>query len=60
MLQDQRETKFHDNFLLEGLALHNIGVVHMLAGNFTLAFTAFKEAVRVKQIGFQKKKEFLR
>lgn len=52
MLQNQRETKHPDNDMLEGLTLHNIGVVHMLAGNFTLAFPAFKEAVRIKKAAF--------
>ena len=53
MLQTQRETKNEENLLLEGLTLHNIGVVHVLAGNLTLAFPAFKEAVRIKQIAFE-------
>lgn len=38
--------------MLEGIAMHNIGVVHMMAGNSTLAFPAFREAVRVKQNAF--------
>jgi len=52
MLQNQRETEHEDNLMLEGLTLHNIGVVHMLSGNFTLAFPAFKEAVRIKRNAF--------
>lgn len=52
MLQDQRETRGEDFALLEGLIIHTIGVVHMLSGNCTLAFPAFKEAVRVKRAAF--------
>lgn len=52
ILQDQRETKGEDSQYLEGLIIHNIGVVHMLNGNYTLASPAFKEAVRVKKIAF--------
>ena len=52
MLHIQREEHSEENHMLEGLTLHNIGVVHMLAGNFTLAFPAFREAVLVKKAAF--------
>lgn len=52
ILQDQRETRGENSKYFEGLIIHNIGVVHMLKGNYSLASPAFKEAVRAKRVAF--------
>lgn len=41
-----------NNRLLEGITLHNIGVVYLLSGKFEQAFPCFQESVLVKQAAF--------
>mmetsp|Transcript_54086 Transcript_54086/g.65297 ORF Transcript_54086/g.65297 Transcript_54086/m.65297 type:complete len:207 (-) Transcript_54086:163-783(-) len=52
MRRMQREHKNGDNIYLEGITIHNIGVVYLLAGNFDKAYPVFNEAIRCKRAAF--------